>query len=325
MSNPFKLIMLSAYHEQGGNVLHRFLDSHPQLMVYPMESTCATPLSANLIAGPNHWMPQRYAYPEFGSEWTVEQCYHAMADHELKTYLRSPHASKFRDCGLVMDEKARLDRFNELMTEAKWDNADGMGDSGFASRRQHIEAFFRATFDTWTNFARTGKETHYVGYIPPILMDADKFFADFPNGHMVHIVRNPWSGYADTIKRPFPFPLERYCQMWNVCSTQAAVYAAKYEGRFHTLKYEHLVLKPKSILDDLLSDLRLDPFTSEPRPSFNRKSLETVFPWGTIKHATEEANLATARELTKEQMEAIYMECGLAVEQWSYGPFYMKL
>ncbi len=169
MTQPFNLIMVSAFHEQGGNVLHRFLDSHPQLMVYPFESTLATQLSSNLIAGPQHHMPQRYSYPVFDGEWTAEQCYHAMADHELKPYLRARQTSKFRDCGLEMDEEKRLARFTDFLA---WDGGPSFNRAGC------IEALFRATFNTWINFAHTGKETHYVGNIPPILMDADKFFAD---------------------------------------------------------------------------------------------------------------------------------------------------
>lgn len=317
----FNLIMLSAFHEQGGNILHRFLDSHPQLMVYPFESTMATSLSSNLMAGPTHWMPQRYAYPEFSSEWSAGQCYHAMADHELKPYLRSRQTSKFRDCGLVMDEKLRLARFKEL-TEML---AAARQDHRPPSRPDCIEAHFRATFDSWTNFVRTGKETHYVGYIPPILLDADKFFADFPKGHMVHIIRNPWSGYADTIKRPYPFSLERYCQMWNVCQTQAAAYQAKYRGRFHVVRYEDLIVDPKAALNELCSHLGLEPFVDTPQPSFNRRPLAQVYPWGTIREPTYQANVATALELTHAQAAQIYHETLPMIKQWEYTAFYDKL
>lgn len=319
-SSPFNLIMLSAMHEGGGNVLHRHFDGHPQCMTYPFESTMATPLSSNLIAGPQHWMPQRYAYPVFDSETTPEQAYHQMADHELKTFLRTPDRSKFRDCGLVMDEKARLARFIEI--NASWDPRH----CTFGSQRAaYIEAFFRATFDTWTNFVRTGRETHYVGYIPPIVMDADRFFADFPEGHMIHIVRNPWSGYADTIKRPFPFPLERYAQMWNVCSMQARVYERKYRGRFHVVLYENLIADPAFVMNPLCRAIGLEPFLDVPRPSFNRTPLDSIRPWGTIVSATPEANIATAKELSHDQEVAIYNETLPAAKPYGYDNFYDNL
>ena len=36
--NNFKLLMISAMYENGGNTTHRLLDVHPQLCVYPFES-----------------------------------------------------------------------------------------------------------------------------------------------------------------------------------------------------------------------------------------------------------------------------------------------
>lgn len=323
MTQPFNLIMISAWHEMGGNVTHRFLDSHPQLMVYPFESTMATPLSSNLLAGPQHFVPQRYAYPVFDSKVYPEAAYHAMADHELKPYLRQRGTSKFRDCGLVMDEKARIARFNELFTMPNEEDRTWIPlgrDAGY------IEAHFRATFDTWTNFARTGKETHYVGYIPPILMDADRFFTDFPEGQMVHVIRNPFSGYADTLKRPYPFPLERYCQLWNVCSMQARVYETKYRGRFHTIRYEDLVANPQGELNQLYTKLGLEQVRETPVPSFNRVPLPNgqINPWGTIKQATTEANRATAMELSRDQAVAVFNETLPMLKQWGYEDFLIQ-
>ncbi len=38
MTQDFKLLMLGAMYENGGNTTHRFLDGHPQMFVYPFES-----------------------------------------------------------------------------------------------------------------------------------------------------------------------------------------------------------------------------------------------------------------------------------------------
>ncbi len=63
-------------------------------------------------------------------------------------------------------------------------------------------------------------------------MDADKIFDTFPNAQMVYMVRNPFSSYADTVKRPFALGLERYIQGWNTIQHAALIYAQKYKGRF---------------------------------------------------------------------------------------------
>ena len=50
----------------------------------------------------------------------------------------------------------------------------------------------------------------YVGYSPIITVDADKIVTDLPQAHVLHVVRNPWSAYADTKKRPVPLGLKNY-------------------------------------------------------------------------------------------------------------------
>ena len=46
----FRLLMLSAMYENGGNTVHRFLDGHPEMYVYPFESQLGIPI----CAGPSY-------------------------------------------------------------------------------------------------------------------------------------------------------------------------------------------------------------------------------------------------------------------------------
>lgn len=324
MSNtPFNLILISAWHEMGGNTFLRFLDGHPSLYVYPFESQISTPLSSNLLAGPGAFVAQRYSYPEFSTEWTPEQAYYSIWDEELKGYIRNPDRSKFRGCGLQMDEKERVARFcGYARSYREWTAAGSQGmppPITWPTRANYIEAFFRSTFDTWTNRAGSGQETHYVGYSPPILFDADKFFSDFPNGHMIHVIRNPWSGYADTKKRPFPMSLTKYCQIWNVCQTQAAVYEGKYRGRFLFVKYEDLVAAPLRTTLSLAKKLGIPWNKSMMQPSFNGVPMESVYPWGTIKTASVAANRDTALELNEAERTVVQTETWPGLTMWYEG------
>lgn len=319
MSNPFKLIMVSAFHEQYGNGLLRQLDGHPSLFCYPFESQISTPQSTSIID--ETFVPHRYRYPEFLSDISPEQAYQAIWDQELKTYLRTPHLSKFKDCGIIMDEKERIEAFWSRAGEvARLDPPVGHRYFGYF-RHHYIEAFFRSTFDAWKNRASSGAETHYVGYSPPILFGADKFFADFPEGQMVHIIRNPWSGYSDTIKRPFPFILTKYCQVWNMTQLTALTYAQKYKGRFHIVRYEDLIANKQQVMDGLVTSLGLPLSDKVYYPSFDSKPLEQVYPWGTIKTPTSEANLATAHELIDDIKGKVLIESHVLIGMLGYNDF----
>lgn len=306
-----KLIMLSAGFEQGGNCLHRHLDGHPNLLVYPFESMLGTPLSSNILT-PS--VPYRYCWPEFSIEMTALDAYHSFYDEEMKTYLRTPDRSKFKNCGMIMDESLRIKNFCDSYEHSKHLNIN--------KRKFFINEYFRSAFYSWENLERSGEgsneETHYVGYIPMIHMDADKIFKDFPDAKMIHIIRNPWSGYADTLKRPFPYSLEKYCQVWNIAQLQALTLEEKYWGNFKIIFFENLCKNLKQEMEDLCIFLNI-PFSDNILySSFNGEKLDTIYPWGTIKHVTTEENVKTAQELSEEQIQQIEIECRVMLEMLEY-------
>lgn len=281
-----KVIMLSAMYENGGNTTHRMLDGHPNLFVYPFESQVGTGAGSDFLTS---YVPIRYRWPEFPSDATPAQAYEMFWDEELKTLLRVPGRSKFRDCGLQMGEKERIAAFVKAC-EGKPPN-----------RATFVTAYFQSTFETWKNVNRSGKESFYVGYNPVQVFDTDKILADFPDGHVIHVVRNPYSGFADTCKRPFPLGLKRYAWTWNLCQHMALAYREKYPDRFHLVRFEDLYANPAVEMEKLLERLGLPMSEHCLHPSFNRVKLEQVYPWGTIRIPTPEANLATANELTAGQ------------------------
>lgn len=282
----FNLIMISAMYENGGNTTHRMLDGHPQLHVYPFESQVGTGFNNDYLAS---YVPIRYRWPEFPMTQTPEADYEAFWDEELKTYLRVPARSKFRECGLVMDEARRKARFVELV-----------GQLG-RTRANLVQAFFRSTFDTWENLNRTGREIACVGYNPVQVLDTEKILADFPAGHVVHVCRNPYAGYADQFRRPFPPSLERYAHTWAYCQTLALTYARMYPGRFHIVRFEDLVADRKATASRLLAAMGLEDSDSCLYPSFNGVELKVIKPWGTIRTPTPEENMSTANELDAAQ------------------------
>jgi hypothetical protein len=301
-----KIIMLSAMYENGGNTTHRMLDGHPNLFVYPFESQVGTGAGNDFLTS---YVPIRYRWPEFPCDVSPAQAYEMFWDEELKTLLRVPGRSKFRDCGLQMNEKERVAAFVKACQGKP------------ANRATFVHAYFQSTFDTWKNVRRTGQEKYYVGYNPVQIFDTDKILADFPDGHVIHVVRNPWAGYADTSKRPFPLGIKRYAWTWNLCQHMALTYKDKYPDRFHLLRFEDLVANPAAAMEGLLKRLGLPMSPECLHPSFNGVKLEQVYPWGTVRTPTPEANLATANELNAEQKREIRTETSVMLRLLGYENF----
>jgi hypothetical protein len=282
----FRLFMVSAMYENGGNTTHRFFDGHPELFVYPFESQLGNPRCVDFLSS---LYPFKYRYPDFPMGSSLPEYYEMFFDEEYKTVARSPKSSKFRDADLKIDEQARKRVFCELLAHHP------------VTRGNLVAAFFEATFSTWTNLNRSNRETAYVGYSPVIGFDADKLLSDFPLGHVIHVVRNPFSAFADTIKRPFPLSAERYAFTWAMMQHHALIFSRIYAERFHILRFEDLVASPGKAMRRLADRLNIAWDDALLNPSWNGMRMQSVYPWGTIRTPTTEANIATMNELTPEQ------------------------
>lgn len=289
-NTDLRLMMISAGFEHGGNAIQRLFDGHPELYVYPFESQLGNNIFSDYLSSLFHF---KYRYPEFPASGNCEDNYELFYDQEMKVRIRTPLVSKFRDADIQLKEADRKQRFVELL-------------KGKPQTRANIVAtFFQATFDTWTNLSRSGREHIYVGYSPVIGIDADRLLADFPNGHVVHVIRNPVSAYAETKHRPFPQSLHRYAMTWNLLHQIALTYAYRYPNNFHILRYEDLISDPEKHLRCLCQKLGLSFSDTLRYLSWNGKRLDEVYPWGTIKKPTPEADRATRSELSKEERDEI--------------------
>jgi hypothetical protein len=306
MSDDFRLLMIGAMYENGGNTTHRFLDGHPQLFVYPFESQVGTRLVTDELTS---MFPQKYRWPTFSLHATPEEDYRAIIDEEGKVRARTPQVSKFRHMPFDLSDDERAQHY-----------VGHVGRTG-RSRGNNMAAFFRATFDAWKDFRRSGRESMYVGYSPIITVDAEKIVGDLPGAHVLHIVRNPWSAYADTKKRAVPLSLAHYTLAWVLNQHHALLYRERHPDRVHVVRIEDVMANPTKTLGALLGRLGLESAPSLAEPSWNGTRLEEVYPWGTIRRATPDANRATALELSPAERDEVRARTRPFLESLDYKSF----
>ena len=109
------------------------------------------------------------------------------------------------------------------------------------TRPSSAYGYAQATNDAWKDYRRTGEQSLYVGYSPIVVVDAEKIVTDLPGAHVLHIVRNPWSAYADTKKRPVPLSLSNYLLAWTLNQYHALQCRELYPGRVHILRLEDIL------------------------------------------------------------------------------------
>jgi hypothetical protein len=290
MKSPFRLLMIGAMYENGGNTTHRFLDGHPQLFVYPFESQIGTRSVNDHLSST---FPVKYRWPEFNLDASPYDDYKAIIDEEGKVRARTPKVSKFRDHPFEFSDDERCQLYQDYISK-----------SG-RSRAKNVEAFFRSTFDSWKDFRKSGREEVYVGYSPIITVDAERILTDMPNAHVLHVVRNPWSAYADTKKRPVPLSMKTYMLGWTLNQYFALTVQKRFPDRLHIVRAEDVMANPLQTLGKVCEKLGLETADTLSKPTWNGKVLEEVYPWGTIRKATPEANKATANELSAEEKKEI--------------------
>lgn len=277
--------MVSAGFEHGGNVTHRHLDGHSQLLVYPFESQLGNRNFNDFLASVER---VQYRYPEFPEGLTAIELYEQMIDEEMKTFLRKRNGSKFKDADCQLVEADRIAEFERLLG------------AGPYTRRQVIEAFFRSTFSAWKNYyAAPGEGGTYVGYSPAIGLDSDRLVRDFPNVRIMHIVRNPFSAYRDTKRRPFPQPLSKYLITWNIYHSTVEMYAKMYPENVRIFRYEDLVGDKEAFMRDVAGFIGVEFESAMLYPSWNGVEIkDNIAPWGTVLKSSQDYNRAIIDELS---------------------------
>jgi hypothetical protein len=306
MLDHTRLLMISAMYENGGNTTHRFLDGHPQLCVYPFESQIGTRLVNDHLAS---MFPVKYRWPVFALDATPEQDYRAIIDEEGKVRSRTPRVSKFRHHPFALDDEERKEIYVRHVREHG------------RSRATNVMAFFEATREAWTDRNGSGRETVHVGYSPIVVVDADAILADLPDAHILHVVRNPWSAYADTKKRPVPLPLPTYLLGWTLNQYHALVAKARYPEHVHIVRAEDVMADSVAALASLCEALGIESDDALEQPSWNGMPLEEIAPWGTIRTPTPEANLATAAELSPAEQAEVAQRAEPYLDAFGYRGF----
>ncbi len=277
------LVMISAMYENGGNTTHRYLDGHPELLVYPFESQLGTGLVRDRWSA---LYPVKYRWPVFRLGADLAAQFESIIDEECRVRVRTPFVSKFREHPFGLDDTDRAHRFIAMLEGTQPSPGD------------LVEAFFAATFDAWTDLRRSGREHVMVGYSPIFGVDAERFLEEMPGGHVLHVVRNPWSAYAETKRRPKPLSLAHYIEGWVVVQMLVLAARQRFADRITVMRFEDLCADPGAALAPVCARIGIDPAELILTPTWNGTPLTEVFPWGTIRRPTTEENELTAAELT---------------------------
>ena len=293
-------------YENGGNTTQRFLDGHPELFSYPFESQLGSKYVNDYLSS---LFPLKYRWPVFPLDQSLEADYETIIDEECKVRIKTPQSSKFRDYTIDLNDAERKNLFVAWLGERP------------RCRGNVVEAFFRASAEAWKDYRRSGEEKAYVGYSPIVVVDADKIVKDLPGAHVLHVVRNPWSAYAETKKRAVPLSMAHYLAAWCLNQQSAILYRSLYPDRVHLIRFEDLIDNPRAVLGAVLARMGIRDSQTLAAPTWNGRPMHEVYPWGTIRHPNAEANRATANELSLEEKEEVRLRTEPLLDLLGYSDY----
>ena len=270
MSDPFRLVLISAWNDSGGGFLHRLFDGHPECFVYPFELQLGTAL---LHDGFESWFRPKYRWPilpeDLGAA-SPEQLFELFLDDEVKGCLRGRAASKFREFDLELSMEAWRTQFAARLGAAP------------RTPERVIAAYVGGLFAAWRNRRGSGRERIYLGHCPTIVLDADRLLVDCPGARLIHVVRRPTSGFVDMRRRVPDMEVASYSRKWSLINMLGFYFAEKYPARMTTVRLDRLIEQQAAELGRLCAWLGLGYDAVLEVPTWNGEPLARLWPFGGV-------------------------------------------
>jgi hypothetical protein len=225
------LVLVSQVPRSGGTLLSQLFDGHPEVHAHPHELRIGRPTS-------RHWTTVDLGAP---GEW-FDLLYEAYAAKHMRRGYRKP-------AGVLPDGTPDVDVFPFLFAPNLQRRIfeQVVEERPAATRRDVLDAFFTSYFNAWLDNQTLYAEPKRVvtAFAPDLHAKRESlegFFADYPDGTLLSIVRDPRAWYASARNQKEQYStLERAMKKWR--RSTAATLAAREERpeRVVVVTYEQLV------------------------------------------------------------------------------------
>jgi hypothetical protein len=251
------LVLCSQIQRSGGTLLSQLFDGHHECHAHPHEIKIGWPREAN-------WPPLDLQRPQ---EWFGRLFEKKALTHFVEGYQK-------RGAKLEGETYPPYDVFPFLFLPRLQKAIFDACAAGAARERDVLDAYFTSYFNAWLDNQNlyTGPKKVVTGFTPRLAMDPenrDRFFAAYPDGTLISIVREPRSWYRSAVKyslRRFP-DLETALGLWRE-STEAAL-----DERVVLVTYERLVEQPHEVMARIAEriGIAMSPVLLE--PTFNGRPI----------------------------------------------------
>ena len=179
---PLDLVMVSQIQRSGGTLMSQLLDGHPDLWVFPGELHLAKPKDS--------WPRLRLWLPPAA-------LFRQLVDHRCIEYAKIGYQK-----AILSNEKLPFDYDVGLHCAAF---CRAVERDRPATQRQYLDIYFSTFFRSWLNHHGQGQRPKFFCAFAADFAIPDRtvngFFADYPDGKLVSVLRHPASWTASALAK----------------------------------------------------------------------------------------------------------------------------
>jgi hypothetical protein len=251
------LVLVSQIQRSGGTLLGQLFDGHPEIHAHPGE----------LHLG----HPHKLRWPRLDLADPPERWFESLYERKVERYLRKGYSKASRRLTREVD----YDVLPFLFLPGLQRRLFLAAAEGATSERDVLDAYFTSFFNAWLDNqglyrgpkrAVTGFAAAFAASGP----DVERFFAAYPDGRLVSIVRDPkgWFESARRYKDSYA-DLEGAIGEWRTSTLAAVEEKRRRPDCVILLSYEQLVREPERVMRGLAARLGLAFVETLLVPTFN--------------------------------------------------------
>jgi len=283
------LALISQVQRSGGTLLSQLFDGHPELHAHPHELKIGYPTKytwpeIDLSDNPNRWLETLFEY--------------SVLSHFKKGYKK---------------EKKRDDAFLFLFLPSVQREIflDYVGSIDSLTPRDVFDGYMTSYFGAWLNNQNTcGQKRFITAFTARLSMTRDNmesFFAVYPDGRLISIIRDPKNWYPSAIRHK-----PRICRgirdgvgLWEKSAQAMLRNKERYGDRVCILTFEDLIVKTESVMRYLAGFLEIEFEDILLEPTFNKYPIRANTSFEAEKNGIINSTLQRYKTLAREELEFI--------------------
>ena len=288
------LVIISQVQRSGGTLLSQLFDGHPELGAYPQELKFDFPVA-------DSW-PQLDS--KRGADWNFRKLFDPNFPQKVRRgFTKGDLRVRY---GFMLMSRVQYRLFIHGFQKSKPENA-----------REILNLFFTAFFNAWLNYQGNLRQKRWLTAFAPRWahhdQNVERFFADYPDGRLIQILRDPKTWYPSarhhTKSAMSGKGAEHILDKWCVSAQSMLRNRARFGDKVTIVRFEDLVADTESTMRALADRLAIGWDPSLLNPTFNSELMRANSSFAIERSGVVQEPLKREGLLSDEERKLIMDRC----------------